>query len=266
MNNFSWAADLVNPQPSSSVLSSTGINKANDEELNRIINSYVSNEGAGLTTNENNASSVSLYKLIEQYLQAREPDGASNGKDVTGCKDNVLPEDQTNDEMKNAPADIEESKTTKRNVASSTEQPAKFYRIGDEGKIVSGYYTPIAEEKLHGFQSTYINIGSPRCVKEVVGIRKNTQFVTPGKKKTGNDNPAPTYLVVSFENRKKSNSPFIEYPLSKLGVIIKALQDLRDRMIHQWYYAEPKIIKCEYPENTIITDKNCRDTILTTLD
>ena len=75
MNNFPWAADLVNPQPSSSVLSSTGINKANDEELNRIINSYVSNEGAGLTTNENNASSVSLYKLIEQYLQAREPDG-----------------------------------------------------------------------------------------------------------------------------------------------------------------------------------------------
>ena len=266
MNNFTWAADLVNPQTSSSVLPGTGINKANDEELNRIINSYVSNEGVGLTSNESNTSSSSLYKLIEQYLQTRESDGVASGKDVTGCKDNIPSEDHTNDEMKNAPVEIEESKTSKRNAASSTEQPTKYQRIGDEGKIVSGYYTPIAEEKLHGFQSTYINIGSPRCVKEVVGIRKNTQFVTPGKKKTGNDNTVPTYLVVSFENRKKSNSPFIEYPLNKLGVIIKALQDLRDRMIHQGYYAEPKIIKCEYPENTIITDKNCRDTILTTLD
>ena len=100
MNNFTWAADLVNPQTSSSVLPGTGINKANDEELNRIINSYVSNEGVGLTSNESNTSSTSLYKLIEQYLQAREPDGLSNWKDVTGCKDNVLPGDQTNDDMK----------------------------------------------------------------------------------------------------------------------------------------------------------------------
>ena len=113
MNNFTSAADLVNPQISFSVFPSTGINKANDEELNRIINSYVSNEGAGLTTNENNTSSASLYKLIEQYLQAREPDGLSNGKDMTGGKDNVLPEDQTNDEMKNVPADIKESKAAK---------------------------------------------------------------------------------------------------------------------------------------------------------
>ena len=49
-------------------------------------------------------------------------------------------------------------KQRKRNVASSTEQPAKFQRVGDEGKIVSGYYTPMAKEKFNGFQTTFINI------------------------------------------------------------------------------------------------------------
>ena len=107
MNNFTWAADLVNPQTSSSVLPGTGINKANDEELNRIINSYVSNEGVGLTSNESNTSSSSLYKLIEQYLQTRESDGVASGKDVTGCKDNIPSEDHTNDEMKNVPVEID---------------------------------------------------------------------------------------------------------------------------------------------------------------
>ena len=103
-------------------------------------------------------------------------------------------------------------------------------------------------------------------MKEVVGIRKNSQFVTTGKKKSGTPPTPGSYLVVSFENRNKSNSPFVEYPIKKLGSIIKALEELRERMSKQGYYSEPKIIKCQYPENTIITDKNYKETIIQTID
>ena len=119
-----------------------------------------------------------ISKFIEQYLQSKGNDCLQNGKDETGCSI-PCPEKNDKDNEQTSPAsDVDESKTLKRIGACSTDQPSKYQRVGDEGKIVSGYYTPIADEKLQGFQSTYINIGSPRCIKEVVGIRKNSQFVS----------------------------------------------------------------------------------------
>ena len=67
------------------------------------------------------------------------------------------------------------------------EPPAKFQRIGETGKIVSGYYTPAADEKLSGFQATYVNIGNHRILKEVVGIRKNSKFISTVKKKVNEE-------------------------------------------------------------------------------
>ena len=58
--------------------------------------------------------------------------------------------------------------------------------------------------------------------------------------KKKNANTVPSYLVVTFENRRKSNSPYVEYPLSKIGVVIKALEDLRSNAIAEGYYTEEK--------------------------
>ena len=268
MNNFNWAADIVNPQQTPTTNNVTSVNKNNDEAMAAMVSSLLNNEESMSTTNQvpTTGSGKDIYKFIEQYLQSKENDCPPNGKDETGCKTTNPENNGKHVDQPNLSTDADESKPIKRAGGGSNDQPTKYQRLGEEGKIVSGYYTPIADEKLQGFQSTYINVGSPRCVKEVVGIRKNSQFVSTGKKKSVNDKPFPAYLVVSFENRKKSNSPFIEYPLTKLGVIIKALEELRERMIQQGYYSEPQIIKCHYPENTIITDKNCKDTILNTIE
>ena len=284
MNNYSWAADLVNPQQVSSNSSTLNLNKHNDEALTAIVNSLTNNEEETVSVNPRVGGpglGKELSKLFEQYLQGKENESSMDGKDETGCKIDIqgkngkdldrasMIHDVEESKNVNNPSmihDVDESKNLKRNLGCSADQPVKYQRLGDEGKIVSGYYTPIVDEKLFGFQSTYINIGSPRCVKEVVGIRKNSQFVTTGKKKSGTPPTPGSYLVVSFENRNKSNSPFVEYPIKKLGSIIKALEELRERMSKQGYYSEPKIIKCQYPENTIITDKNYKETIIQTID
>ena len=65
---------------------------------------------------------------------------------------------------------------------------------------------------------------------------------------------------------QKANSPYVEYPLANLGAIIKALEDLKNRAIQNGYYSDAKILKCEYPEDTIITDKNCKDTVLPSMN
>jgi len=135
----------------------------------------------------------------------------------------------------------------------------------EEGRLLGGYHTPGQKEKLTNFMPAFWNIGNPVCPQEIVGIRKNTQFYQKAKGKARLPDERVSYLVVSFENRKTKNSPFIEYPLNRLGSLIKALQDLKDFATENGYYTEGQIIKSQYPDNTILTAKHTRDTILETL-
>lgn len=140
---------------------------------------------------------------------------------------------------------------------------AKYQKIGhDEGTIISAYYTLGHEEKLQEFQPVYINIGNPNQAKELIGLKKNTKFVSLGKK---TQHESANYLVVSFENRKKSNSPFIEYPLSRLDMVIKALMELKEYAISRNYYKEVPILNCKYPESTTLNAHDDKDTVLETL-
>ena len=163
---------------------------------------------------------------------------------------------------------LEKSKTLKRALnnqqGNTTDKTAKYLRIdGDEGRIISAYFTPGNDEKLQDFRPVYINVGNPKVVKEIVGVRKNTQFcATGGKGKAKSSAERISYLVVSFENRKKPTSPFVEYPLNKLGSLIKALQDLKQHAIKEGYYHEGTILNCTYPEDTIIMPGDSKDTLL----
>ena len=129
---------------------------------------------------------------------------------------------------------------------------------------LSWTFTPLIchEEKLQQFQPVYINIGNPNQAKELIGLKKNTKFVSLGKK---TQHESANYLVVSFENRKKSNSPFIEYPLSRLGMVIKALMELKEYAISRNYYKEVPILNCKYPESTTLNAHDDKDTVLETL-
>ena len=263
-----------------------GVNKYNDEKLTALVNSltpceegsdtsiYQSSTGHG--SKERAPPKQELYKMIEAYLHSKgstpnTPSLETGGEDETGSSvSNGKIEDSSFSEGTNSEPSNDEFKNGKPCVENpSSLQPSKFQRVGDQGRIVSGYYTPAIEEKLDGFEATYINIGNPRILKEVVGIRKNSTFISTGKKKLNSEKPdgvLPTYLVVSFENRKKTNSPYVEYPLAKLGAVIKALEDLKNRAIQKGYYSDAKILKCDYPEDTIITDKNCKDTALPSIN
>ena len=137
---------------------------------------------------------------------------------------------------------------------------AKYQKIGhDEGTIISAYYTLGHEEKLQEFQPVYINIGNPNQAKELIGLKKNTKFVSLGKK---TQHESANYLVVSFENRKKSNSPFIEYPLSRLDLVIKALMEYKEYAISRNYYKEVPILNCKYRESTTLNVHDDKDTVL----
>ena len=60
----------------------------------------------------------------------------------------------------------------------------------------------------------YVNIGDRYKAKELIGIRQNTKFVsTNAKSKNRLEEDQLNYLVLSIENRKKSNSPFVEFLL-----------------------------------------------------
>ena len=96
----------------------------------------------------------------------------------------------------------------------------------------------------------------------MIGLKKNTKFVSLGKK---TQHESPNYLVVSFENRKKSNSPFIEYPLSRLDMVIKALTELKEYALSRNYYKEVPILNCKYPESMTFSTHDDKDTILETL-
>ena len=79
-------------------------------------------------------------------------------------------------------------------------------------------------------------MGNPTQAKELIGVRKNTKFISIGKKP--NNEQQASYLVVSVENRKKSNSPFMEYPIARLDKIIKALVELKEFTMARRYYKE----------------------------
>ncbi len=129
--------------------------------------------------------------------------------------------------------------------------------------MLSAYYTPGQDEKLREFTPVYVNIGNRFQAKELIGIRKNTKFVNAtSKSKMKSTEDQPNYLVLSFENRKKNNSPFIEYPLNRLDMIINALQELKEHISISGYYKEQAILNCKYPQNTKIYPRDDKDTIL----
>ena len=149
----------------------------------------------------------------------------------------------------------------------ANEKNSKYIRMeAEEGRLLGGYHTLGQKEKLTNFMPAFWNIGNPVCPQEIIGIRKNTQFYPKTKGKAKLPDERVSYLVVSFENRKTKNSPFIEYPLNRLGSLIKALQDLKDFATENGYYNEGQILKSQYPENTVLTAKHTRDTILETLN
>lgn len=147
---------------------------------------------------------------------------------------------------------------------SSTSNISKYLKVeGGEGHILSAYYTPGQDEKLVEYTPLYVNIGNRFQARELIGIRKNTKFVsTNSKAKMRPIEEQANYLVLSFENRKKINSPFIEYPLNRLDMIIKALEELKENAINRGFYKEQTILNCKYPENTKIHPKDDKDTVL----
>ena len=140
---------------------------------------------------------------------------------------------------------------------------AKYQKIGhDEGTIISAYYTQGHEEKVREFKPVYVNVGNPNQAKELIGIKPNTKFVNLVKKPV---HDAPNYLVLAFENRKKTNSPFVEYPLTRLDMVIKALLELKDYASTRGYYKEPTIYNLQYPESTTVNADDDKNTVLETL-
>ena len=135
----------------------------------------------------------------------------------------------------------------------------------EEGKfcILSAFDTAGREEKMEEFVPVYVNIGNRFQAKELIGIRKNTKFVsTNSKTKSKSFDDQANYLVLSFENRKKTNSPFIEYPLNRLDTVINALQELKESVIRSGHYKEQDVLNCRYPDNTKIHPRDDKNTIL----
>ena len=142
---------------------------------------------------------------------------------------------------------------------------AKYMRVNEvDGRIISAYYTPGAEEKLVDFEPIYVNIGNKNYAKELISVKRNTQFTaTGGKGKSKNTQEVrPPYLVIACENRKKPSSPFVEYPLSRLDGMIKGLLELKSVCIECGYYKEGNIMHYKYPDNTIIQPGYSKDTQL----
>ena len=86
------------------------------------------------------------------------------------------------------------------------------------------------------------------------------KFKSKTKSKSVDDQA--NYLVLYFENRKKTNSPFIEYPLNRLDTVINALQELKESVIRSGHYKEQDVFNCKYPENTKIHPRDDKNTIL----
>ena len=141
---------------------------------------------------------------------------------------------------------------------------SKYLKIdAAAGNILSAFYTINADEKLKEFTPMYVNIGDRYKAKELIGIRQNTKFVsTNAKYKNKAEEDQVNYLVVSFENRKKSNSPFVEFPLCRLGPMISALQELKKKALESGHYKEQRVFSSTYPDNTKIQPKDDKSTNL----
>ena len=172
INNFQWAAYLVNLQQNSSPnILVNNLNKTNDEKLAALVNSLISPEQEMRNSDNNPVTSTptissgkELYKMLEAYLQSKDDlptvDAAISGRDETGCRTATKFDETVNTDGLDSEISIDVSKSTKAgSETSSTSQATKFQRVGEQGKIVSGYYKPFAEEKLLDFQATYVNIG-----------------------------------------------------------------------------------------------------------
>ena len=147
---------------------------------------------------------------------------------------------------------------------STASNISKYLKVeGQEGRILSAYYTVGQDEKLKEFVPMFVNIGNRFQAKELIGIRKNTKFVsTNSKSRMKSPEEQANYLVISFENRKKTNSPFIEYPLNRLDMVIQALQELKETAIKLGHYKEQTILNCRYPQNTKICPGDDKNTVL----
>ena len=134
-------------------------------------------------------------------------------------------------------------------VGVATNSVSRYAKVeGGEGCILSAFYTEGQDEQLKKFVPLYVNIGNRFQAKELIGIRKNTKFVTTStSKKSKSAEDHPNYLVVSFENRKKANSIFMEYPLNRLHTIIVALQELKNAAINSGHYNEKAVSLASMP-------------------
>ena len=141
---------------------------------------------------------------------------------------------------------------------------SKYLKIdAADGNILSAFYTINADEKLREFTPMYVNIGDRYKAKELIGIRQNTKFVsTNAKSKNRAEEDQVNYLVVSFENRKKSNSPFVEFPLCRLDPMISALQELKKQALESGHYKQQRVFSSTYPDNTKIMAKDDKSTNL----
>ena len=148
--------------------------------------------------------------------------------------------------------------------SSSAINISRYLKVdGIEGRIIKAYFTAGQEEKLKSFTPFYVNIGDKSKAKDLIGIHNNTKFINANSKaKLKPMDELPNYLVLSFENRKKSTSPFIEYPLFKLDIIISALNELKECAINLGLYKEQHVFSSKYPENTKISPKDDKDTKL----
>ena len=57
----------------------------------------------------------------------------------------------------------------------------------------------------------------------------------------------------------------MEYPLSRLDMVIKALTELKEYAFSRNYYKEVPILNCKHPESMTVNAQDDKDTILETL-
>ena len=212
------------------------------------------------------------YKTPNQPIVATDPRRNKKTKKISQLQRedsiNELEGSFIEDEFDQVPdKDIFNNSTPKRSRSESRQDKVsgvpKYIKLSPEkGRILTGYYTAGHEEKLNKFTPTYVNIGNPKIPKELVGVRKNTKFVSINGKSKVKSDTYPNYLVLSFENRNKPNSPFIEYPLTRLDVLIKALMEIKEYATQNGYYEEKPILSCKYREDTKISAKDDKETML----
>ena len=243
------------------------------EIQNREENQTISEEALVEQSIGTSSTVEATYKTPNQPIIVTEPRRNKKVKKVTQLhRENSINEFEGSfieDEIEQPADNVTLNNSTPKRPISESDQDQlsgvpKYIKLSPEkGRILAGYYTAGHEDKLKRFSPTYVNIGNPILCKEVVGIRKNTKFISiNGKSKAKSLESYPNYLVLSFENRNKPNSPFVEYPLTRLDVLIKALLDIKEYATKNGYYEEKPILTCKYREDTKISAKDDKETKL----